>query len=209
MNKRKKKRKTLRQTYSPLGRSLILAGAAVMAVCAVWECAVRLDSMDGVLGAYFDLVRELDASLSVALRVLFQNGEAVRDLAAVIYIATTGIFSVFAFLLRKKTVACALMLPACVYMLIKDTGGDSLVQTLNLFRAIRASCAAAILAGACLNAAFAVYAWFENRKSAKKRGRKNANATTPRERRLSHGTYKTLIPRRETARRSGSVGRNG
>lgn len=177
-----------------------------MLICAIWECAVRLDSMDGVLGAYFDLVRELDASLSVAIRVLLKNDEAVRDLSVVIYIAATGLFSVLAAVFRKKTAACVLMAPVCVYILINGTGSASVLQALNLFRPLRALCAALMLVGACLNVAYSIYAKSKSKKRKQAHERENSESH---ERLPSHGTYKTLIPRRETVQRSRSVGRNG
>ncbi len=206
MNERKKKRNTNKSAYSPLGRSLILVGAAVMLICAIWECAVRLDSMDGAYQWGFNLARKANIPLTVALQELFNTDEAMRDLSVVIYIAATGLFSVLAAVFRKKTAACVLMAPVCVYILINGTGSTSVLQALNLFRPVRALCAALMLVGACLNVAYSIYAKSKSKKRKQAHERENSESH---ERQPSHGTYKTLIPRRETVQRSRSVGRNG
>ena len=175
------------------GRTLTLLGALLMLAWSVWECAVRLDAMDGVTKAYFRLAREQGTPLGEALRVLWDTEEARKDLLNPAILGCVALFSLFALVLHRRWKPGFLCVPVCVAILFFHTSDIRIVRALNLFETMKLASCAAVAAGSGCKIVCALNRRRREHKRISEPERKNA--------RLSHGNASTLIPERVVPRR--------
>ena len=190
MKKNRALRAAIYRTPLPGGK-LILLGALVMLIWAVWECAVRIDAMDGMTRAYFNLVKDGKLSLPDAFSNIWNTPKARQDWLNPAYLCLIALFSVIAVFLHNKWKTAFLFVPACVLILFYKPTDSLILSAFNLFEVIKFAAAGAVAVGNGMN----VYAALHRRRMYIKRLKERE-----RRRKLEackHGRNpKTLIPQR-------------
>ncbi|MBQ3079660.1 MAG: hypothetical protein IJC48_06665 [Clostridia bacterium] len=180
--------------YMPLpGGKLVLLGAFAMLIWAIWECAVRLDAMDGMTKAYFNLVRDGKVTLTEAIENILNTPEAKKDWINPIILSAIALFSIFTMLFHGKWKMTFLYIPVCVLIFFYQTSDNMLVRFMNLFEVIKYGACGAIAAGSLWNTGSALY----RRREYFRRLKTRRDA-----RRLQEGPRsRTMIPKKTSARK--------
>lgn len=132
------------------GTALVLAGCLGLLIFSVSEFATFADGMDGMLQAYFNLVRSGSITLREAVKNLIETPAAMQDLWKLIYLFCLSFLSVIPVLLsgRRSTLYfCVCLLPL---VLFASPEGTVLTPLLTFPYLIKVVSAAAIAAGCVL-----------------------------------------------------------
>lgn len=142
-------RKSLRgKRYT--GSWLVLLGWMTLLLWSLTEFAIRYDAMDGVLEAYFGLVRDGDITLHRALEKIWETKEAVKDLTVLVVLAVSALISVVSALFhdshRFTVISLVFAMVICAY----DPYDSWFAFLFNLSTVIRIAGCALVLAGSVL-----------------------------------------------------------
>lgn len=195
MNRLPAEKEYVREHLRPIrfrGAGLILLGCIVLLIWSVSELVTRVDAMDGMVMAYFKLVKNGDITLMTALKNLADSPEALKDLWTPVYLLGVALLSLLFSLMNGRRASLYTALPLTIMVLLTGPGGTIFTPLFTVPFVVKAASAALIVVGC----AFTVTDMRVQKKLIARRYRKLAKKQAARDVAIAHGRKNTLIPER-------------
>lgn len=129
------------------GSTLVLLGCLTLLVWAVSDLVTRIDAVDGMLLAYFNLVKNSEISLKTAIGNLVKTPEAMKDLYGLLYLGGAAVLAfIFSIFHGRRSSVCPSILIGLI-ILFTGPGGTVLSPLLTVSFIVKAASAALLIAG--------------------------------------------------------------
>ena len=174
------------------GSGAVLLGCLALLIWSVSELVTRVDAMDGMVIAYFNLVRNGEITLMTALKNLAASPEAVKDLWTPLYLAGMTFISILFALMNGHRSSLYIYLPLVILILFTGPGGTLLEPLFTVSFAVKAGSAAFIFLGSSLS--FADYRM--QKRLILRKYKKLVHKHNKRIEALPRGRNRTMIPER-------------
>lgn len=127
------------------GSFWVLLGCLALLVWAVGELVTRVDAVDGVLLAYFNLVKNGEITLRTALENLIKTPEAMKDLYGLVYLGGIAVLAFLFSLIHSRRSASAPTILLALLVLFTGPGGTVLSPLLTVTFLVKAGSAALLI----------------------------------------------------------------
>lgn len=194
MKNRKQLKRYIYRTPLP-GGNIIILGAALMLVWAVWEFAIRYEGAVAVWKGQYQLVEDGYITYDVMIKNILKVPETKNALMVPVVLALIAVFSIITLLCHARWVPAFFIIPVSALIIFYHTSNSWVLRVLNLFESVKLYSALGIIAGETLNAAVALKRRYACIRRLRERERARLEAQR-RRRPTTHGTGMTLIPKR-------------
>lgn len=194
MKNRKQLKRYIYRTPLP-GGNIILLGAALMLVWAVWEFAIRYDGAVATWKGQYQLVEDGYITYDVMIKNILKVPETKNALMVTVVLALIAVFSIITLLCHARWVPAFFIIPVSALIIFYHTSNSWFFRVLNLFETVKLYAALGVIAGETLNAAVALKRRYTYVRRLRERERARLEARR-RRRPTTHGTGVTLIPER-------------
>lgn len=194
MKNRKLLKRCIYKTPLP-GGNIIILGAALMLIWAVWEFAIRYEGAVAVWKGQYQLVKDGHITYDIMLQNILKVPETKNALMVPVVLALIGLLAVATLLFHARWVPAFFIIPLTALVLFYHTSNSFILRVLNLFETVKLYAAIGVIAGETLNVITAL----RRRHVLMKRLQEKARARLEAKRRrrpTTHGTGVTLIPER-------------
>ena len=178
------------------GSWLTLLGCLMLLIWAFGEFIIRYDAMDGIMEAYFRLVKKGEVGLWTALKNLWETEEARKDLLTMLLVALSGVCSALGILTSQTRGAAVPVLIFAAALLAFNPYSTLLAVILNY--SVRIAGCAVTIAGSVIKL---VSIKTKKLEAGAKYDRLNAPKQEARVPVSSNDTAATLLPKRTVNRR--------
>lgn len=205
MKNRKALRRYIYKTPLP-GGNIIILGAALLLVWAVWEFAIRYEGAVAVWKGQYQLVEDGYITYEIMIKNILKVPETKNALIIPVVLALIAVFSILTMLFHARWFPAFWVIPLCTLVIFYHTSDSFILRILNLFEAVKLYAGLAVIGGETLNLVVAFSRRFTYKKRLRERERMRLEARR-RNRPTAHGSGITLIPERipEKKRPSRSV----
>ena len=195
MNRLPAEKEYIKEHLRPIrfrGAGLILLGCIALLVWSVSELVTRVDAMDGMVMAYFKLVKNGDITLMTALQNLADSPEALKDLWTPVYLLGVALLSLLFSLMNGRRASLYTALPLVLMVLLTGPGGTIFRPLLTVSFIVKAASAALVIIGCT----FTFTDVRVQKKLISRKYRKLLKKQSARDGAIAHGRKNTLIPER-------------
>ena len=195
MNRLPAEKEYIKEHLRPIrfrGAGLILLGCIALLVWSVSELVTRVDAMDGMVMAYFKLVKNGDITLMTALKNLADSPEALKDLWTPVYLLGVALLSLLFSLMNGRRASLYTALPLVLMVLLTGPGGTIFRPLLTISFIVKAASAALVIIGCT----FTFTDMRVQKKLISRKYRKLLKKQSARDSAIAHGRKNTLIPER-------------